>query len=215
MQRGRSISIRGLTIDFVRFMRTITTPSKSCGKWYVLGGGRSAGAFDLSELRRKGTLLGVNRAALHTPCDVVFSLDRPFMVRYRDELGRYDGEVHVCVPSKFRKLAPPGATIWNRIGDTLPTGAPGTISHGLTGGGNSGLSALNLAAHLGARRIFLLGFDMEPENGCWYGDFPGPRPTRTKVLKNFRYCAPWYAEHGIEVVNTNPNSAIDCFPCVS
>lgn len=185
---------------------------KSWKKAIVLGGGASAKAFDFAELRLLGLLLGVNRAALHAPCDAVFSLDRPFILHHRDALAAYPGEVHVCLGLGFQDMTPCGAVFWRRVADEPPRVEDKAISSGAIGAGNSGLAALNLCAHMGSERIVLVGFDMDEANRDWYGRNYGPRPTREKVLRNFRATAPWYGERGIAIVNANPASSIRCFP---
>ena len=91
---------------------------------------------------------------------------------------------------------------------------------GLNTGRNSGYQAINLAVHLGAKKILLLGYDMHAPlvNGRpkmhWFGDHPGG--TSPSV---FDAMLPWFetlvgplAKRGIEVINCTPGSAIKCFP---
>lgn len=89
--------------------------------------------------------------------------------------------------------------------------APNSVRTGL----NSGYQAINLAVHLGAKRILLLGYDMKSANGRshWFGEHPdkivppyksfmGVWPTIVEPLK----------KRGVEVINCSPNSALDVFP---
>lgn len=49
------------------------------------------------------------------------------------------------------------------------------VSPGIRHGSNGGYAAINLAYHLGARRVFLLGYDMRrgPDGSAhWHGDYP-------------------------------------------
>ena len=91
---------------------------------------------------------------------------------------------------------------------------------GLHNGSNSGYQAINLAVHLGAKRILLLGFDMQAPlvNGRpkthWFGDHPGG--TSPSVYSQM---LPWFdslvaplAKRGVEVINCTPGSAIKVFP---
>ncbi len=88
-------------------------------------------------------------------------------------------------------------------------------------GRNSGYQAINLAVHLGARRILLLGFDMKggPVEGRkvkthWFGDHPGGTSpdVYTQMLPNFPTLVEPLKARGVEVVNCTPGSAIRCFP---
>ena len=81
-------------------------------------------------------------------------------------------------------------------------------------GGNSGYQAINLAYHLGATRIILLGFDMHHHGGKshWFGDHPkgfinGPP---TKYIAAFRSIKP--EDYGIEILNCSRVTALDAFP---
>lgn len=89
---------------------------------------------------------------------------------------------------------------------------PGTVG----GGGNSGFQALNLALQFGARRILLIGFDMQREApGHWYGRNNWPSAANPDD-RNFRR---WIAalntaaalEIGADIVNTSPKSAVTAF----
>lgn len=89
---------------------------------------------------------------------------------------------------------------------------------GLRTGSNSGYQCINLAFHLGAKRIVLLGFDMKAgKDGKmhWFGDHPTktkPNIFKDNFLKHFPTLVQPLAEEGVEVINCTPGSAIDCFP---
>jgi len=91
---------------------------------------------------------------------------------------------------------------------------------GLMTGRDSGYQAMNLAVHLGAKRIVLLGMDMQAHvspNGVrthWFGDHPGG--TSSSVYDSM---LPWFdtlvkplQKRGVEVINATPGSRIRCFP---
>jgi len=67
--------------------------------------------------------------------------------------------------------------------DSEPETGLSTNPEKLHQGSNSGIQAINLAYHLGAREIILLGYDMQPTGGKshWFGDHPD------KVVSN------WYS----------------------
>lgn len=81
-------------------------------------------------------------------------------------------------------------------------------------GGNSGYQAINLALHLGATRIILLGFDMQWTGGKshWFGDHPqglnNADPSR--YIPAFRTIKP--EEYGLEIINCSRSTALDAFP---
>lgn len=82
-------------------------------------------------------------------------------------------------------------------------------------GENSGYMAMHIAAHAGARRLLLFGFDMRP--GHWHGRYPkGFYNTAAEQygrwIKLFATLAPELAKRGVEVFNCTPGSALEVFP---
>lgn len=78
-------------------------------------------------------------------------------------------------------------------------------------GNNSGYQAINLAVHLGARRIVLLGYDMKGDSH-WFGDHPDNVPPMVSSFKpHFAALAMRLKGMGITVFNCSPDSALDCF----
>lgn len=87
---------------------------------------------------------------------------------------------------------------------------PGVIHQG----GNGGYQAINLAFHAGARKIILLGFDMQGTH--WHGKYenglPNTQPWLFKQwLANFDGLAGDLAQEGVDVVNCSPGSALAIF----
>ncbi len=83
--------------------------------------------------------------------------------------------------------------------------------------GNSGASAINLAYHFGAKRILLLGFDMQKDGNAthWHGGHdPHVEPPFKRHKTSFAYIKADAERLGIEILNVNPDSAIDEFPKV-
>lgn len=81
-------------------------------------------------------------------------------------------------------------------------------------GGNSGYQAIQIAAHAGAARILLCGFDMHGTN--WHGKHAEPLVSTTpetyaKWVSRFRWLASELAARSIDVVNCTPGSALTCF----
>lgn len=103
---------------------------------------------------------------------------------------------------RIRHTARPGLT---RTADTVH------------GGGNSGYQAINLAYLFGARRIALVGFDMQPTGGAahWFGRHPVPDLDRrlpfATWIPRFRDLARDLAAEGVDVVNATRETALTCF----
>ncbi len=99
-------------------------------------------------------------------------------------------------------------------------------------GGNSGYQALHLAAHLGARRVFLFGYDMQGDH--WHANHERPlrqtppvrriprlpeRPLRQTQREDFDRWLPRFnslrdglIKAGVEVFNCSPTSRLGAFP---
>jgi hypothetical protein len=83
-------------------------------------------------------------------------------------------------------------------------------------GRNSGYQAINLSYLLGAKKIILLGYDMQRTNNKshWFGDHPGKLNTNTDYatfVPAFTRLNEDLKKEGIEVINCTPSSAIECF----
>lgn len=87
---------------------------------------------------------------------------------------------------------------------------------GVRTGRNGGYQAINLALHLGAARILLLGYDMKAKDlasSHWFGAHPdqqiSPYPS---FLPYFAALAPLVARLGVEVINCSRATALTMFP---
>jgi len=91
---------------------------------------------------------------------------------------------------------------------------------------NSGAAAISIAANAGAKRIILLGFDMKLSSANdqhWHdlykkGKIVGKRQNKLpfgKQLVGFPQIAKDAKKRGIEIINANPDSAINDFKKVS
>lgn len=89
----------------------------------------------------------------------------------------------------------------------------------LNTGKNSGYQAINLAVHLGAKRIILLGYDMQKgKNGehHWHKEHPSRTPDiYRKFLHYFNTIEEPLKQLSIEVINCSRVSALKIFPRMS
>lgn len=144
--------------------------------------------------------------------DVYFAGDRRYWIEYMQPMlraGVPKDRIATCcnVTAKLEQVR------YHRAANR-----PGLGTHELHTGGNSGWMGLNLAFLYGARRIFLLGFDMQlgPADEK---HFDGAHPRRCDVPLNFsewlhrmRKAAPELEQRGCRVINCSRRTAIDCFP---
>lgn len=93
---------------------------------------------------------------------------------------------------------------------------------GLRHGSNSGYQAINLAVHLGAKRIVLLGYDMKVDSlrTNWHNEVRTPAHAyaatiQQSMLPHFPSLIEPLKDLGVEVINATPNSDLTCFPMMS
>jgi hypothetical protein len=85
---------------------------------------------------------------------------------------------------------------------------------GVRTGKNSGYQAINVAVHLGARRILLLGYDMRGDH--FFGSHPDKsRPPFLLCLPIFDTLVAPLRAHGVEVCNCSRRTALRAFPCLT
>jgi len=78
-------------------------------------------------------------------------------------------------------------------------------------GSNSGFQAINLAVHFGAKRVVLLGYDMQGDH--FFGKHPdGTVPPFQICLEKFRTLVEPLRRLGVEVINCSRKTKLDCFP---
>jgi hypothetical protein len=85
-------------------------------------------------------------------------------------------------------------------------------------GSNSGFAAINLAYHLGAKTIILLGYDMQLEGNKRHHDLV-KRPDALNVGSNYNSFSKHFdsinpKKHGIEILNASRRTLLNCFPLV-
>ena len=84
-------------------------------------------------------------------------------------------------------------------------------------GGNSGYQAIGLAYHLGARRIVLLGFDMQATDGKTHhhGDYPERNLVQNSPfaswVNRFIILSAGLRRAGVVTINATPTTALKCF----
>jgi hypothetical protein len=139
--------------------------------------------------------------------DVLYSSDRRWWSHYKG------------IGSGVGKKNPP-ATKWTGVKILRNTGYLGidTSPDALRNGRNSGYAAINLAVHLGAKRILLLGYNMsyKGNRAHFFGSHPPPLPQSSGLYpgfrKNFEHMVKPLKEIGVEVFNCTPDTSLMAFP---
>ncbi len=189
----------------------------------MLASGPSLTREQCDYVRGKCRVIAVNNQGIDTECD---GLLVPAFAPWADVL--YAADTRWWLTYKERALAFAGrkVTIRDRNGlpdsvellQVSPTAPFDTRPTHLVTGGNSGYQAVHLAAHFGAKRIVLVGFDMkEGKNNRrhWFGNHPGSLNARGNFIpwaRQFKMLAD-YLENKlrIDVINCTTDTALTCF----
>jgi len=181
---------------------------------FILGGGNSLERFDWNILKNENTI-GCNDAFKHGKeiCKICIFGDVKWFRTFERELALYKGSVFTN-SSQLQKTNLPW--LW-----TMTRKAYGLHKDALGWNGSTGTCAINLAVLLGAKRIFLLGFDMhlsKDKRANWHPnrlDKPN-KDIYSKFLRGFRKLAVDLKEKfpDTQVVNVTDDSSLDLFPKV-
>lgn len=172
-----------------------------------IGGGPSLMPEDVAWCRGRARVIAVNDAYRIAPwADLLYACDAKWW-RWHGGVPTFTGLKATLEPAEF-----PGIRRLRR-GPLLGLAtAPDTLATGR----NGGYQAINLAVHLGATRILLLGFDMRRIDGRahWFGDHPVPSQPdihARAMLPCFDSLPGPLAARGVEVLNCTPGSALTVF----
>jgi len=185
---------------------------------FIVGGGPSIPDYDLNLIRGKYPTIGCNLAFLDfTWIDVIYFGDCKVHTwvsgksKYRRQFDEYQGlKVSSCPDTRDDP----------RI-KTLFRVHKGIVKDRRSIGWNqnTGLSAINLAVHFGARKVILLGFDMKlsKDGRMNYHDYHlakvnHPVDTLKKHINYSKFVAADVEKLGIEVINATPGSALPHWP---
>jgi len=182
---------------------------------------------NLTKLREKGFVIGVNDAAIRADVDCAVSMDRLWMEYRAKQLAEKN------FPTYFRDSA------WEKR-DQRKGPIPAwenlflfrnmhqtnqmTDDKNSLNGTSSGVCGINLAMHMKPYSVFLFGFDMKRSvmrEPYWHEPYPWNPAGGTsdgKYEEWSKLFAPidTYAKHkGIQVFNVSPDSAIPNFPKIT
>jgi len=189
-------------------MDTFSVPREWEGQAaFVIGGGPSVKGFDFDRLRGRN-VIAVNNAGLDLApwAHVLLWVDRRWLDWNHGRLELHKGKYKI---SRKRPHIETGHDI--RFMRFLPR----RLSHwpDTLGGWCGGSSGINLAYLMGARVVVLMGFDMRPGN--YHQDHqlpPVPGQHRDRFIPTLEAMEPELTKAGVLVLNTNPRSALRCFP---
>lgn len=179
---------------------------------FIIGGGPSVNGFPLSPLIDR-PVIGVNNAYQFPATKILWFGDRPWYLWNEDKLQSFRKPKATCHPFFNNN---PEFLVFKR---GKPQGIDTRTGH-ISWNSCSGGSAVNLAWHLKAERVILIGFDMakdEKGNTHYHKDHKkSPANPPYKVyLESFWKIAGDAKHLGFEIFNASPQSSMDCFPKIT
>lgn len=111
-------------------------------------------------------VIGVNKAyKINEIIDIAYFIDSKFFDENKDELKKLNKPIYTICDRDEKLLKQYGIT---KLKKSEKHAGIDTRKWHVCGCHNSGLSAINLAYHLGASKIMLLGFDMKASEGRYH-----------------------------------------------
>lgn len=177
--------------------------------WVIVASGPSLTPEDVAYCRGKAKVLVVNDNYRLAPwADVLYATDYDFWKWYLPEItATFSGKLLTVDEAAHVRLKIP----FIRGEDKPGISKRRDIIHT---NDNSGAAAMNVVRHLGAKRILLLGFDMQGDGEHWFGRHPKEFCSLhdfERFLANFPAIGADLAAEGIEVVNCTRSTALTCF----
>ena len=181
---------------------------------YLIGGGPSLKNFNWNLLNGKKTI-AINKSIKFYPnADVVYWTDGRFHDWFKDEISKFKGLKYTITPRRDFK------DDINLLKRGVKFGLE-TATNALAHGNNSGYAAINLAIHLGAKKIILLGYDMS-NNGkeSHFHDGYKVNATSEKIytthfLQGFSVLKESIKGMNIKILNASPTSRLNTFPIIT
>jgi len=164
-------------------------------------------------------VIGVNNAYLIGPwIDILFFGDCSWYLMHRKRIAQWPGVKISCCP-RFSNNPRPSEHIKFLQKDPHKKLGISTDRTTVSWNFNSGGAAISLAAHLGVKIIYLLGFDMQfiKERTHWHGPHrdtpkkPRTSPPFARHLRGFPKIAQDAKRMRIKIYNVSPDSAINDF----
>lgn len=178
---------------------------------YIIGGGPSLRGFPWRVLEDRLTI-GCNDAYRLGPsvCTICIFGDIGWYNKHHKDLSDFPNPVFTNQPSLHRGNHP---WIW-----TTDRPNRGLSTEAIAWNSNTGASAVNLALLMGARRVYLLGFDCKKSQNKtnWHDDNIG-HPNESSYC---RFLHGWLSVSnslpttfpGCEIINLGPDSDLERFP---
>jgi hypothetical protein len=177
----------------------------------LIASGPSLTQEQVNQCRGRATVIAINDNYLMAPwADYLYFCDGKWYQWHKDkpEFKNFKGKII----TQDEKAAKEGGFEYmpSRPEEGLST-EPGFIHQG----SNSGYQAINLAYHLGGRRILLIGYDVQFTGGKahWFGEHPDKvRSSYKSWFRHYDKIAKDAEKSDLEIINCTLDTALTCFP---
>lgn len=182
------------------------------GRWrtcIIIASGPSLSRADAEAARASAhPVIAINNSHALAGCDLLYACDAQWWDRHEPDT-RHIAERWTCNAAAAERYGLRAVQASYQRGLNVE---PMTVNAGM----NSGYQAINLAYHLGARRIILLGYDMQRTGGAnhWHADHAAPFANGGDYAdwrKRMGELAADLAARGVDVVNCSRQTALECF----
>jgi len=184
---------------------------------FIIGGGPSLKGFNFGALYSKGITIGVNDSAFKARTDILFSIDYQWQTKRKNKIENFNGEKWCALAhTADRSFLSDNVNYIQRLYDR--SGLPSCTDNGVEASGCGGYGALNFAVLKRAKKIVLLGFDLDARWKIQH--FHAGYLWRNATHENVKY-APWIKQFekiknltdalGVEVINASMKSKITAF----
>jgi hypothetical protein len=197
------------------------TPEWKGERCYIIGGGPSVAVTDCSNL--PGRIIAINEAGLSVrpDADILFFADCRWYLWNQERLNSFTGKriVTTWVGGQGRPITDNRLHVLERIRRNKMPIWPLSQEPNKLSGWCSGGQSINLAYHLGAKQIVLIGFDMNDQGKANFHLRHQAPPLRNRKKNKFipaiTSLKPGLDQANVDVVNCTPGSALTCFPVMS
>ena len=199
----------GSTFNWNNIKYTSVKPIWKGETVFIVGGGPSLSKFDFNLLKRKNVIT-INKSVRSCPwAKILYWTDSRVYSWLKEDIEKFKGDKYTIKPFN----TPLDIKVLKNTGTSGLELDPSGIRHG----NNSGFAAINLAYHLGVKRIVLLGFDMGNmgAKGHYHEGYPvlitANKTYEERMLPTFDSLVQPLKENGIEIINASMVSKIKCF----
>ena len=183
-------------------------------KWAIIASGPSLTKEDVNAVRGLNVIV-INTSHWLAPwANILYACDGHWWDWHHDnpewkaKLDAFEGEKWTQDKAAAEKY---GLNYIESKPEAGLSAKPGLIHQG----SNSGIQAINLAYHKGARDIILLGYDMQGDDKKphWHGHHPSRVVSSwSQWLSFYNFVAADAKKLGIEITNCSRETALTCFP---